>query len=123
VADAGAVKSYLETSLGIPETQIRTLFNEEATRDAIIAGLRGFKNDPNIRTGDPILIFYAGHGSTADAPSGWHAGGPEIQLLISHDSLCDEDGNTILGLPDRTIGVLLEEIAQRKGDNIVSFMP
>ena len=81
--------------------------------------MRDLKNNTTIHRGNPILIFYAGHGSTVDAPTGWEAGGAEIQILVTHDTLCDPDGNIIVGIPDRTIGVLLEQIAQEKGDNIV----
>lgn len=74
---------------------------------------------PTFSLETPILIFYAGHGSTAETPAGRDAGSPTIQTLVSHDTLCDDDGKTVLGLPDRTVGILLEEIARNKGDNIV----
>jgi len=119
VADAQAVKAYLETSLGVPPSQIKTLFNSEATRDAIIASLYDLKDNTSICHGNPLLIFYAGHGSTVKAPAGWEAGGPEIQLLVSHDALSESEGKTVVGIPDRTMGVLLEQIAFEKGDNIV----
>jgi Caspase domain len=119
VADAQAIKTYLETSLGVPTSQIKTLFNKEATRDAIIESLRDLATNNSINRGDPILIYYAGHGSTSEAPDGWESGGSDIQILVSHDTLCDSDNNRVFGIPDRTIGVLLEEIAQKKDDNIV----
>jgi hypothetical protein len=122
VADAQAVKAYLETSLAVPAAQIKTLFNVEATRDAIIASLRDLKSNTGISRGNPILIFYAGHGSTVDAPAGWEAGGPEIQVLVSHDALSESEGKPVVGIPDRTMGVLLEQIAEEKGDNIVGFL-
>ena len=121
VADAQAIKTYLETSLGVPTSQIKTLFNKEATRDAIIASLRDLGNNASINRGDPILIYYAGHGSTAEAPAGWEAGGSHIQILVSHDTLCDSH-KKVFGIPDRTIGVLLEQIAQEKDDNIVCIL-
>jgi Caspase domain len=120
--DAQAIKAYLETSLGVPTSQIKTLFNEKATREAIIVGLRDLKQDPRINRGDPILIYYAGHGSAAEAPAGWETEDNEIQLLISHDALCESGGKTVAGIPDRTIGVLLEQIAQEKDDNIVCLL-
>jgi hypothetical protein len=109
----------LEVSLGVPTAQIKTLINKEATRDAIIAALRDLKNNTSIHRGNPILIYYAGHGSTVKAPDGWEAGGDEIQILITYDTLCDSEGEVTVGIPDRTIGVLLEQLAQEKDDNIV----
>ncbi|KAG8853732.1 hypothetical protein FRB91_004404 [Serendipita sp. 411] len=119
VADAKAIKDYLETSLGVPTSQIKTLYNAEATRNAIVENLRALKMNSSIQVGDPILIFYAGHGGTGATPPGWEAGGPEIQLLLSHDALCEENGCKIYGLPDRTMNVLLFQLAEEKGDNIV----
>jgi hypothetical protein len=114
----------LETSLGVPPSQIKTLFNAEATRTAIIASLRDFQQDVRINRGDPILVYYAGHGSTADAPAGWvEAGHSEIQILVPHDTLCVSGEIMTHGIPDRTIGVLLEQIAQVKDDNIVCILP
>jgi Caspase domain len=123
VADAEAVKAYLETSLGVPTSHIKILLDNQATRDAIIAALRDLKNNTSIQRGNPILIYYAGHGSTVEAPTGWEAGGADIQILVTHDTLCDADGNVIVGIPDRTIGVLLEQLAQEKDDNIVCTLP
>lgn len=121
VPDAEAMKAYLETSLDVPTSQIRTLFNEAATREAIITNLRELQTDPRIREGDPILIFYAGHGGTAKAPDGWETGGADIQVLIPHDFHGTSRNNRGHAIPDRTIGSLLEQIAAAKGDNIVCF--
>jgi Caspase domain len=79
IADAEAVKTYLQDSLGVPPSRIKTLFNEHATRDGIIQALRAL-NNANIKEGDPILIFYAGHGVAGDLPKD----GP--QLLLTRKS-------------------------------------
>ncbi|KIM25362.1 hypothetical protein M408DRAFT_26347 [Serendipita vermifera MAFF 305830] len=118
VADAKSMKSYLQTTLGVPESQIQTLYNSEATRDAIVDNIRALQTNPSIQKGDAILIFYAGHGGTGKAPAGWEAGGPEIQILLSHDALCKDKGNTIYGVPDRTMGSLLDQLSHEKGNNI-----
>lgn len=122
VGDAKAVKSYLENTLGVPASQIQTLYDSEATRDAIVQALRALRTDPRIENGDPILIFYSGHGGTGNAPVGWEAGSPEIQILLSHDAGCEENGRVICGVPDRTMGVLLEQIAKEKGNNITVIL-
>ena len=106
--------------MGVPNSQIRNLRDSEATRAGILHEINALITDDRIRRGDPILIFYAGHGSTALTPKRWESGGPTIQLLLPHDFLCEnEKGQKVHGIPDRTLGVLLEHLASAKGDNIV----
>ncbi|KIM20623.1 hypothetical protein M408DRAFT_33545, partial [Serendipita vermifera MAFF 305830] len=118
VADAKAVKRYLEESLGVPTSQMVTLYNAEATRNTIVQSIRALKTDPRIQKDDPILIFYAGHGGTIPAPSGWDAGSDEIQILISYDTGCKNKGRTVCGIPDRTLNFLLHQLSKEKGNNI-----
>ena len=118
VADANEVQRYLEYDLKVPSCQIRNLRNEEATRDAIIQAFSDLRIHPGIKRGDPILIFYAGHGAEAGAPPGWEAGGPKIQTILPQN-YCTEAGNEVYPIPDRTVGALLNSLAEEKGDNIV----
>ena len=120
VPDANLVQSYLQNYLGVPNSQIRNLRDSEATRAAILHEIIALTTDDRIQRGDPILIFYAGHGSTAPTPKDWESGGPTIQLLFPHDYLCEnENGQKVHGIPDRTLCVLLGRLASAKGDNIV----
>jgi hypothetical protein len=118
IADAEAFKSYLGDHLGTSTSQIATLYNKQATRQAIIKQLYALRDDSRIQNGDAIVIFYAGHGGEAAAPSSWETGDEDIQLLIPHDYE-EDDKRRVDGIPDRTIGSLLEQIAEVKGDNIV----
>ena len=123
VADAKAFKSYLMTSLGVDESRIICLFDQDATRAQIIQGFKELSENEAIQPGhDSIVIFFAGHGAAAPPPPGWEARGPNswTQLLIAHDSSTEKNG-TILGIPDFTVAALLDRIAERKGNNIVSF--
>jgi hypothetical protein len=119
VPDALAFKKYLEDDLGVPASRIRLLLDAEATRSAIIQEFDNLIADQRINRGDPILIFYAGHGGEVNAPKGWEAGSPKIQMLIPYDYRSDVDGLGIYGIPDRTIGTLLSRVAEKCGDNIV----
>ena len=121
VPDADAVRDYLQERLGVPSPQIRNLRNSEATRAAIIDGIEAFSLNDEIKEGDPILIYYAGHGGSADIPKGWEIGSTDkIELLIPFDhSSSLKDRNPKHGIPDRTLGVLLSQLAIQKGDNIV----
>jgi hypothetical protein len=120
VPDALAVKRYLENNLAVPPSQIHLLCNAEATREAIIQAFISLATDPRIHYGDPVLVFYAGHGGEVVAPKEWEASDPRIQLLIPHD-FCDVvDGPMVHGIPiHRTLDALLFRIAERCGDNIV----
>ena len=120
VPDALAVKKYLESNLGVPSSQIRLLCNAQATRKAIIQEFMGLAADPRIHHGDPVLVFYAGHGGEVVAPKEWGASDPRIQLLIPHDFCNAIDGPMVHGIPiHRTLDALLFRVAERCGDNIV----
>ena len=120
VPDADAMRYYLQEQLGVPSSQIKDLRNSEATRAAIIDGIEAFSLNDEIAEGDPILIYYAGHGASADTPEGWVGYTGKIELLVPYDhSSALKDVNPKHGIPDRTLGALLSRLATRKGDNIV----
>ena len=121
VYDADDMLSYLQVSLGVPTSQIKNLRDSEATRAAIIDRIEAFSLNDEIKKGDPILIYYAGHGGSADTPKGWEVGSTgKIELLIPYDySSSLEGGNYKHGIPDRAMGALLFRLADKKGDNIV----
>jgi hypothetical protein len=122
IADAEAMKDYLQDALGVPTSRIKTLFNEDATRDAIIQNISALK-DTDTRPGDPILIFYAGHGVKGGAPTGWAAvGNQQIELIAPYDMEYKDDKSVVNAIPDRDIGILLERLAKSKGDNIVRLV-
>jgi hypothetical protein len=123
VADANAVQKYLEDELGVASSHIRNLRDAEATRSAIIQAFIDFQTDVRIQPGDPILIFYAGHGGETDVPTTWEVGGSKIQMIVPHDFYTLVNDKEVYGIPDRTIGSLLDRIAKAKGDNIVSRSP
>ncbi|KAG9128408.1 hypothetical protein FRC07_013748 [Ceratobasidium sp. 392] len=119
VRDAESFRDYLIKQLAVPEAQIVALLNKQATRDNIIGAIRALGTNSKIKPQDPIVIFYAGHGTMLDKPEGWEAGESQIQALVPYDIKAeDASRNPIVPIPDRTIAALLNEIAQTKGDNI-----
>ena len=121
VSDADDMRDYLLKHLGVPSSQITNLRDTGATRNAIIKEIKALSDKDEIEEGDPILIYYAGHGGSAVTPKGWEIGGTgKIELLIPYDHSSPlEDGNPKHGIPDRTLGALLSHLASKKGDNIV----
>ena len=117
--DALAVKKYLEDSLKVPSGQIHTLLNKEASRTAIIKAFFDLRDDGRIAEGDPIFIYFAGHGSEIAAPEG--EVGSKLQVLLPQD-YCVTDEKYVPAIPDHTIGALIAEIAEKKGDNIVRLI-
>ena len=117
VRDGEAFRDYLTKRLRVPEDQIFTLFNEQATRSAIIQAFQDLSKNPHISQGDPIFIFYAGHGSQQRPHPDWKEPNPKIEVIIPYDCTLDV---SVQPIPDRTIGALIDEIARKKGDNIVS---
>ncbi|KDR74399.1 hypothetical protein GALMADRAFT_269297 [Galerina marginata CBS 339.88] len=124
VADARAVATYLQDRLGVHKDHIKLLLNESATRNVIIQELQRLAIDPRIQRGDPIVIFYAGHGSEASPPPEWEAGGLKatIQLTLPYDVYCKSGSEIVMPIPDRTLGALIDAIAVEKANNIVIIM-
>jgi hypothetical protein len=121
VHDATSFRTYLVDHLSVPEDQITTLLDGEATRIKIIGAFLTLCADKRIQNQDPIVIFYAGHGSKIAKPEGWEVNGPHIQALVPQDvKVNDASGQPICPIPDRTIATLLNDLSRAKGDNIVS---
>ncbi len=127
VADADDVKAYLQDSLGVPDDQIKVLQNQDATRDNIEKAIEDIGKNTAIKMDDPILIYYAGHGAEADAPPGWPTGpnvDGKIQMLVPHDFIPSgsSDSRQGQGILDIRLSYLLQDLAEKKSDNIVRFL-
>jgi hypothetical protein len=123
VADVEDVYQYL-TQSGVQENRIKKLHNAQAKRKDIIQALKDLQTNEQITLGDPIFIFYAGHGSETATPPGWVSGAANIQTMVPQDCESPVDGQEVVhAIPDRTLGFLLWKLAQEKGDNIVRFFP
>ncbi|KIM26236.1 hypothetical protein M408DRAFT_25453 [Serendipita vermifera MAFF 305830] len=123
VADAQAVKNYLEYSLAVPDSQIKTLYNNQATRKEIIQAIKDLGSKENgIDNGNPILIYFAGHGGEQKKPEKWKINGSVVQILVPHDYGKSGDQSSVQGIPDITLNTLLEQLAKEKGDNITVIL-
>ncbi|CAE7224000.1 unnamed protein product [Rhizoctonia solani] len=122
VNDADEISNFLTSDLKVPSDHIINLRNETASRENIIKGFLDLRNDPRIKKGDPILIFYAGHGGSHQPSVHFkQAYGPsKIQVIFPHDYKIQPPGSTepINCIPDKTIGALLNALSAAKGDNL-----
>ena len=118
--DACAMNSFLST-LQLPEANVRTLTDESATREAILSSFRNHLiENPRIEKGDPIIFFFAGHGSRVEAPKEWETSDGKIETICPYDEWTqDRDGKEISGIPSMTINELFRTLAGEKGNNIV----
>ncbi|QRV99098.1 ICE-like protease (caspase) p20 domain protein [Ceratobasidium sp. AG-Ba] len=124
VSDATSVLNYLVQDLGVPRGQILTLFDEQATREGIITAFwTHLIHNGSIKPSDPIVIYYAGHGESRPAPPEIYSSDGQWEFILPHDaSSMSPDGSYIHGIPDRTLGALINELNKEKGDNITVIM-
>ncbi|KAF8205490.1 caspase domain-containing protein [Mycena galopus ATCC 62051] len=124
VNDAQTVKTYLVDRFRIPEAQIALLANEDATRNNILGTFESHLIDnSSIEKDDTIIIYYAGHGSRANAPDSWSSTDGKLETLVPHDERTGSlDEEVIHGIPDCTLNVLLSKLASAKGNNITVIL-
>lgn len=120
VADADDVVSFLVETLHVPPGNITNLRNETATAAGITAAFESLSTDTRIASGALLFIFYAGHGSEALPPDDW-VSNEKIQILVPYD-LDPTSSVAKNGLSDIKLSQLLEDIANAKGNNIVSYI-
>ena len=128
VADADAFRKFLKERLNVPDANIINLRNKEASRKSIISELNSLRDNSSYKKDEAaIIIFYAGHGALTKIPKkwaleGWNTSNGHIEMLCPSDISCLVNGeeSVIQGIPDRTISVVLNQIAKSKGNNIVS---
>ncbi|KAG7440929.1 uncharacterized protein BT62DRAFT_997422 [Guyanagaster necrorhizus] len=120
VRDLKGAVADADARLLVPKDQIKNLRNEDATRVTIETEIKRLGDNAAIKKDDPILIYYAGHGAEADAPSGWPSTSKKIQMLVSHDFDPSEssDSKRGQGVLDVRLSHLLADLAAKKSDNI-----
>ncbi|CAE6491742.1 unnamed protein product [Rhizoctonia solani] len=120
--DADEMFKFLTVDLQVPSHHIINLRNESASRANIIKGFRDLRDNPRIKRGDPILIYYAGHGGSHKPSKHLKQtyGPSKIQVIFPHDYKVQPPGATepINCIPDKTVGALLHDISAEKGDNL-----
>jgi hypothetical protein len=142
VADADDVARYLIESRGVAPERIINLRDGEATRAGILHSIRAIIDSPDVLHNDPILIFWAGHGSRGRSShqrvlsriadrNGLESSPATslddydqyVEMLIPYDFEPSRVDLHAQGIPDYLFGSLLSELSRAKGDNIVSDNP
>ena len=135
-ADADDFNKLLVETFGVDPEKIINLRNNgsdkkhpdhgPATYSNIIAKIQSLKDNRSIRKGDPIVIYFSGHGARSrsedlDSESLSMNCAPFIESICPVDiDSCDASENTVItAIPDFTIRGLLNELSQEKGNNIV----
>jgi hypothetical protein len=110
--DMAALEQYLRARVGA-DLELRTLYDEEATRDAVAAGFRDHLGQAG--PGDVAVFAYAGHGSEEPAPAEVTHLEPtgRIQTLLLHDCGRRVGGKLRRALADKELALLLAEVAGR----------
>ncbi|KAJ7899323.1 hypothetical protein B0H13DRAFT_2664347 [Mycena leptocephala] len=125
VNDARDFENYL-LDLGVPRSNILRLENENATRSAILSTFRThLLNNTNIPDhGDTTMIlFFAGHGSSFEAPSDLIAPNGRVEAMCPVDERTkNETGEDVHAIPDYVLVRLLSELADKKGNNITVIL-
>jgi len=131
VADADAFEEFLIEQLKVPQNNILSLRNEEATREAIISSFYWLRDDVTYKRDEASILFYfAGHGAQTTKPEEWDdwvTTTGQIEMLCPSDTgmpstSCNPGEvpeEVIQGIPDRTISMLLNHISDIKGNNLV----
>jgi hypothetical protein len=128
LTDRTGVSGFLQTaSTSVEQKSIVILQDKAATRDNIIDVFKAHLiNNKNIKKGDTIVFYFAGHGSRQQVPrkwldEGWVAEDGMIETLCPCN-YAPNDTNTVPGIPDRSLAALLERLANDKGNDIVCLV-
>ena len=124
VNDGNAFRKFLGETLHVPDDQVMMLVDDKATRAGILkAFFEHFIENSDIKRGDTIVFFFAGHGDRMEAPPSWQTGGVDglmVETICPYDESTEEwGGDYVFGIPDRTFEGLIRRLAHEKGDNIV----
>ncbi|KAK0457091.1 peptidase C14, caspase domain-containing protein [Desarmillaria tabescens] len=133
VSDVRLMKKYLTKDLGVPHDRIQLLLGSEEhispedpkypSRTHIIDALLGIITNPQIKSGDNIIIYYAGHGSYYPPQSRKPFSVNEyIDTLCPIDRDIVNNGKPVPDISDREFNTILTLISRVKGDHITVIL-
>lgn len=117
VNDAKAVTEFLNQRVKREEKnlKIQTLFNKQATRQAIINGFR--EHLCQASSNDVVVFYYSGHGSQEEAAKEFWYGEPDHlhETLVCWDSRLERG----MDLADKELAKLIAEVAEQNPHLVV----
>ncbi|KAJ7926155.1 caspase domain-containing protein [Mycena leptocephala] len=124
VNDAKDFQDFLKKSLHVPDSHIKLIINEDATRANILDAFKTHLiNNTDIRAGgdDAIIFFYAGYGSRVAASNSRYSTDGKVETICPHDEDIIEKSGAIPGIPDYVVHSLLQQVAFVKGNNVTAI--
>ncbi|KAK0498945.1 caspase domain-containing protein, partial [Armillaria luteobubalina] len=148
VTDALTMEKYLVDNLLVPRERIQKILGPARSGDTststdvfaipsranIVSLLHSLITNPNIKRGDPIIIFFSGHGSRY--PLSYDDDDPDFDGELDDErsqnyveALCPVDRNTIDSsgvlipdITDRELNTILAQISRIKGNRITFIL-
>lgn len=117
VNDVARMKSVLMGRFEVEETNILTLKNEEATREAILGAIQTHLIDKaRPGAGDVVILHFSGHGSQAEDDSSDEVDGYD-ETIVPHDSRV----GTVRDITDDKLNELLGRLSTKTPNVTVIF--
>lgn len=109
------MRKWLTNRLDVPKDQIALLLNEKATKQNIQQTLNShlLYND-QIQPGDPILVYFAGHGSSLKTPHDTQS----IDVLCPYDHDTKSPQGRVAGISASALSKFLTDLSKSKSNNI-----
>ena len=123
--DARRIEQWLLHDLLVPPGHICTLFDSQATKGNIEDRFASHLiQNPAIESGDAIVVYFAGHGSSLRAPSTWlERGHGDVSVLCPYDyDTKISSGRFNAGISDASLDAMLQDLSEAKGDNITVIL-
>jgi hypothetical protein len=113
VNDVNAIEEVLSSELfGFPREHILKLTNHDAMRDGILRAFREhLVENPNIRSGDVVVVYYSGHGSHVKDMHRDEEDGLD-ETIVPYDSGRGSPED-IRDITDDEISALLDDLTER----------
>ncbi|KAG6819155.1 hypothetical protein H0H93_014815, partial [Arthromyces matolae] len=126
IKDVYAIEDLLVERFSASRSRIIKLLNEEATREGILKAFQDLADNEDIGLLDPILIYYAGHGSklalSRQTPFPISSSG-RGHMLLPHDFKLEGSQSALgQGISDVGLSDYLAKIAASKSNNITVLL-
>ena len=112
VNDVVQMTHFLKEEMDYEERDIKTLLDEQATREQILASIKNWLVDGTV-PGDEIFMFFSGHGFQQPDKNGDEDDGYD-ETLVPVDTRVDDAGRTHGMISDDEIGNLMNQLSGRR---------